>query len=568
MVRFFVVFFLGLVGSILSAPSTVLAQEIEKTAVSADVSTNWLTQELPPDAVPSVAVLVADVNVTDVNVSEVDGKIVGTFSLQGGMGFQQHIVYGIMATNDQRDLLDIVSLGKGVSVVAGEIKTLPIEYQLPNSLQGDVTITLWAETETGLLLGTQVIHRTVREVKPQRLVCSKDEVPSAITCTSTIGGAYMISYYSGSLFAEPDLRESVDMTAGNTVRIAPTLPAGRYKVLVQNTAERELSWQTITIAGRYGKIVNAVVERVSQSMAALTVSLAADSVRGLVLEYSLTDASQRLCGSGKTTMNALAVVIDVVSDCESGKLTLHLRGGDGLVLDTKTEVFQMSPPGAVAPNTNPIEVPVSEIEKNSTFSLWFALLIALILTVLLVSFLIFRRKSKVSSMTLVAIFSTVVFFGGIEPASALSTMWQGEAGIMSTTSMSTDKSVYAPGESITFTSTTEFTNDHFGVTSHYVKFNVGFAWDYTSSKPKYDASIGGGTIPAFNGVGTPTPTQYGSPFSESDSITLIGPATTGEHSLEFRPLLETYTCIVCARYGYDITTFKKYFTVATISVGF
>lgn len=193
MERIFFGFTFLIAWSIFFGSSSVYGQQIESSST-----------ESVNDAPSTQALVVADINVADVIIQEGDDALSGTFSIQGKLGQQNDVVYGIVATSAQNALLDAVSFGEVISVREGEIKPFSFQYTFPQYLRGAVTIWLRVETVGGLPLGSRkLLEKDFGTGEESVLMCALETSPR-FSCAHAAGGSLVIEYHTGVAFFESE----------------------------------------------------------------------------------------------------------------------------------------------------------------------------------------------------------------------------------------------------------------------------------------------------------------------------------------------------------------------------
>ena len=494
------------------------------------------------------SLVVADVNVTDVNVTEVEGKLMGTFALQGKMGQQNDIVYGVTVTDTDGKLLLVAPLGKDLSVEEGEVKTLPIEYLLPSWLYGKVSVWIKAETADGLPLGTQLLLEKDFSTTAEQLAffCTRSESGTDFSCTHKTGGSLRIAYYAGSVLGASTGEQTMVFEAGVSKTIVPTVGSGRYAVMVRDANTEAMTFVSIRMPGDFGVIRNVAIaaDKVSGEIRGIaTVELSSVKLAPK-LEVSMVTTEGRSCGEQLVAeiRDGVGEFVAPTRECRQGTVTMTLKSTAGVTLDTLSQEFnigsQIVRTESMTPNQD-----VSEQEVVQSALPWLKWLVWA-LGIGLLGVVVFSRAKTImrGKGTTMKFFLGIVVCGALlglsgesvqaatlRPSSVIG--YIGEIGYVTTVTVNTDKSSYAPGESINVAANINIWTDAGAGGASSTSAQTRFRG--TAGSPDWNQPWSG--TATITGIGSLVTTSMGTNvFPGSDftrTRTLTAPATAGAYSL-------------------------------------
>lgn len=439
------------------SPLTVFGQEVGEE------------QQLPEGASKTGAetksTVVADVNVGDVQVEKQSDGVKGSFQLLGKLGQQNDIVYGVVALDESGAMVDIKPLGKDVSVKQGENKTLSFDYTYPSFLTGSVTIWLRADTSRGLLLGMQKVLTQSFPARATAFTCT-DEATSSVTCRHRAGGQVALALYDGSILDSPVEEKTITVEAGALVATGTASKPGQYTVVARDVATQELATFPFVQAGAYGKVENVVLSSEVGGEVKGVVLATASPRQGAHITMSLVSPSGKNCSTLEKDLEGSRVAeFTFKTDCLAGSATVVLKSADGDVLDTVHQEYSVEPVGEN--QTGQVTQPATstQVEKNTP---WYRWLLYGLLVVIIGAIAYFRSRfiiRKASRPTQTLLWIGLILTGWTwqtHSAAALTLVTEtwGPNGcgacnvaFSASANVNTDKGTYAPGETITITST-------------------------------------------------------------------------------------------------------------------
>lgn len=515
--------------------------------------TNGLIQEIPDGSVSSQkgSAVVADVNVTDVVMTEKDGVLAGTFALQGRMGQQNDIAYGVVVIDTEGQTLDIQPLGYVDSVREGEIKVVPFEYNLPPLLKGSVKILLRAETMLGLPLGTQVLlERDFGGTYKRVLTCS--DAQDGISCTSLSNQVIKIDYYTGSVFSQSVENDEASLVANQVSNINASLKPGRYTAVIKGSVTGSFASASFRVIGTFGQIQNVAIHTNESEELVGSVVAVASPLIGTTVEMELYSENSQICGQGSAVLDSQVAEI-VFNDvtCVAGTVKTILKGADGSVLASLSQSFNASDITVTKPLEQIETQPLAVSPSSSGLLKWLFLLGGIIVLMSLV-FLVGRVVMSKGDATVPKIFflafAATSFLSLIPEAHALTLMGTTygprgctgcEIGIASITDISTNNSTYIPGATIGVTSSHRMTKDvgSIGLADRGV-INIGYP-SQNGSTPQWDVDLGQiGGSPAFNMVSILASDMPYAQSGVTQNFTIPSNMIAGQHFLSNRTNLE------------------------------
>ena len=357
-----------------------------------------------PPAPGGTAIVVADVSLTNVVSTEQNGVISGQFALQGKMGEQNNIMYGIEARDKNGAIVDVKKLGEEASIRQGEVKQYQFAYTVPPALQGDISILLVAETEGGLMLGVQELAHTTYQGTGSVFSCAP---ATSVSCTSTASTALTASYVPGSVFATAVSSESKNAQKGSTTSFAPALAPGNYFALVTDAAHTQTIAVPFSVSGTYGAIQNVAITDNKNGTLGVVIVASASSASS-TMAVALADSTGNSCGSAAVPLAGSVITLSVPSSCTQGTATVTLRGADNTALATSVTLFStlVANAGMAAPQNT-----------SQTYLLASVFLLLLILAGI-ASFFLLRKKPAVPPQIMIMLLIAAGISGGAHHASA------------------------------------------------------------------------------------------------------------------------------------------------------
>lgn len=529
------------------------------SSVHAKADSESSQEEVVFGAEQPTLVVLADVNVTDVSVNkDENGQVEGTFTLQGKMGRQNRIAYGLILVNTEGVVLDTVSLGQDVSVKEGELHIFPFTYQFPQQLRGNVRLLLQAETAKGLALGTQQVLTKELSGSDERspLACASTEGQESLSCTHARGGVVTVAYHLGSIFSTPLQEERHIFTANQELILEPQLPAGRYRVVTRDENTGLASVLSLRVPGAFGTIQSVVLAQDKQTekiagVVVTTLSPFPTVQNPAFLDLQIEGAEKDVCSESMTVpLGSQIGEFTVASQCRQGIIKVTLKNQDGDVLDMTTEPFTVEP---LEKSTFQSMDQGSSSAKSWLAMQWGSWLKwgLLVLTLGAIAFfrgrVLMRRNSGVVKVALLSL-ASLSLLGAAHSAQALSlggpgtaTMgYLGEIGYWAGATVTSDKSGYLPGESMTLTADLEvYTDAGAGGSS---TTNARVRYDRTGTAPAWDTPWSDNLPQTVVTSGIISmPNNDARNFSGQRTVTIPGSMSVGSHyiPMEFR-ICSTY----------------------------
>ncbi|TXH03362.1 MAG: hypothetical protein E6R05_03210 [Candidatus Moraniibacteriota bacterium] len=504
---------------------------------------NWQAPAATDTKSSVQTVAVADVNVGDVQMTEKDGVLTGTFVIQGKMGQQNDIVYGVVVIDAMGQTLDVQSLGQIASVMEGEAKTLSFEYTLPASLRGKVKVLLKAETVAGLPLGTQVLlDKDLGGVFENVLTCRGAD--GGMVCTSSSDQRVKVSYYTGSIFSQPVSRDEVALSADVATDIKPTFQPGRYSVVIRGSEAGGFSLASFRMAGSFGQIQNIVLDIDKTGSLVGLVAATASPLAGAKIEMELRSENDQVCGQGTASLEGqVAEVVFSEVKCMAGIVKTTLKGADGSTLASLSQSFNASQIAVenALPQGGDKSTTVSKLTIDwAQWLMWAVVVVILALAALWRGRSLMKKGDRVMPKLFLLVFSGLSFLAYTSDAQALTLAGTTygprgcggcEIAIYSYTDISSNKATYAPGETMSITSTHSLNKDvGANPTADRGVINIGYAFDV-------DLGPVGGS-PAYHHIDVSTASM---PFFSGPVVTnFIAPAAVGLHFMSNRINLEAH----------------------------
>ena len=292
------------------------------------------------------AVAIADVNIVDVVVQEKNGTYTGKYNLQGGMGRQNGVQIGILAYDEKRNIVDVVTLLNDVSVQEGELRPLTISYTPPKHLTGTITFYLRAETKEGLPLSQALLGTKKLTAKAPTFTCKGDTTATTspkVTCTSTAKDTLTLSTAQGSVFNQQQSRESKEVTGGGKAVFSPTLPPGKYFAFVSSQATGAMYALKVSASGVYASFLSVMVNDTNPGVLTVTALSRIDGMPQAKVVATLLSAEGKACGTGEQVLEAFkpVAVLDIKTSCTNGTLSIALMDMAGKTLDNRNEAFSV-----------------------------------------------------------------------------------------------------------------------------------------------------------------------------------------------------------------------------------
>ena len=426
-------------------------------------------------------VAVADVNVGDISVQENKDGFSGSFTLQGKLGQQNNIVYGIIVTDAKNNILDARVLAESISVQEGETKSLNFSYTYPPFLTGKVQILLKVETLEGLPLGTQILaDKEFSSTQKSNLACVLKGEISEVTCVSEVDASVAIEYRADSLFGKLIKEERKEVRSGVPFGMSTDLASGVYKALVRSVASQDFATAHLVVPGAFGKIQSIAIfndKESEEEMLSGVVTARLSQVKGTTsVEAKLFSSTNALCGEQVVILEAgIAEFSFLTPLCQSGTVQVSLKSSDGTTLDTLVQPFSVEKFIKIPTDDSSTSTVTSVTPPVETQSGWSGLkwLPLVILVLLLLGYLYWSMiKNKTSTTTTLGVLAFICVFGSslalVQPAYALTLYGvtygpRGcgacEIGTYVQTTISTNKGTYTPGESMVITAVHDITSD-------------------------------------------------------------------------------------------------------------
>ncbi|HCC06406.1 TPA: hypothetical protein DEP94_03570 [Candidatus Nomurabacteria bacterium] len=324
--------FVGNVTSYFSAP--VYAQN--KVATTTDK-----TGVKTPTA---VGVILADVNIVDVIATSTNGVFSGRFSIQGKLGQQNDVHYGLMVLDDKDTILDAKELGVISKINQGETNRYTLKYSLPTYISGSVRVLLVAETAKGLTLSHNQIFKGDITGEKSNFPCvyiagTKASKVSKIECLSSKDTSLTVSYGKNSIFATSNLTETINLKSGKKVVLSPNVAPGEYfATIVTKAGDKRIL--PLTKDGVYGNI-SSIVVHTGDKANVVKVAVFADVSTSSVAIVNLVGANSEECGKGEAELKGVAVEFSIETKCKTGTVTVALKDKQGQVLGLASEPFSV-----------------------------------------------------------------------------------------------------------------------------------------------------------------------------------------------------------------------------------
>jgi len=322
----------GNVTSYFSSPvyaQNKVATDTDKTAVKTPTATG---------------VILADVNIVDVIATSTNGVFSGRFSIQGKLGQQNDVHYGVMVLNDKDTILDAKELGIISKINQGETNRYTLKYSLPTYISGSVRVLLVAETAKGLTLSHNQIFKGDIAGEKSNFPCSfiagtKVSKVSKIECSSSKDTSLTVSYGKNSIFATPNLTETINLKAGKKVVLSPNVAPGEYfATIVTKAGDKRIL--PLTKDGVYGNISSIVVHTGNKANV-VKVAVFADVSTSSVAIVNLVGANSEECGKGETDVKGVVAEFSFETKCKTGTVTVALKDKQGQVLGLSSEPFSV-----------------------------------------------------------------------------------------------------------------------------------------------------------------------------------------------------------------------------------
>lgn len=320
------------VSSYFSSPvyaQTKVATDTDKTAVKTPTATG---------------IILADVNIVDVIATSTNGVFSGRFSIQGKLGQQNDVHYGVMVLDDKDIILDAKELGVIPKISQGETNRYTLKYQLPTYVSGNVRVLLVAETSGGLVLSTNQIFKGNVAGTKNNFLCTyiagtKTSKISRTECLSPKDTSINVSYGVGSIFATSTLIETINLKAGKKVTLSPNLAPGEYfATIVTKAGEKRIL--PATKEGVYGDI-SSVVVHTGETLNVVKVAVFANVSTSSVVVANLVGNNGEECGKAETEVKGVAAEVSIATKCTTGTIMITLKDRQGTVMSTSSEPFSV-----------------------------------------------------------------------------------------------------------------------------------------------------------------------------------------------------------------------------------
>jgi|CXWL01.1.fsa_nt_gi hypothetical protein len=405
----------------------------------------------------SAATVVADVNLTDVTFSLKGNSLQGQFALQGKMGQQNNIVFGIVVRDKNQAVVHVQKLGEEKSIQEGELRHYTFEYTIPALVRGEVSVILIVDTVDGLPLGSKELVRKTNQGTGRTFSCTSGT--KSVTCSSTRATNLTASYVRGSIFADAVSAESKNVQKGEEVIFSPSLAAGAYYALITDTEHMQTLALPLSVAGNYGEIKNVVVTNKSGKVLDIVIVASALPSEGTTVSVQLIDKEGGTCGSGDTALAGSIAELSVPSACREGTVTATLLDAKKATLATSIASFFVPNGGEEVVTTTPknkgADTAAQQAFTPREYLLSGALFVVLVLLTGIV-FFFFRKKSFFAPLVVLLIAATSLI--SVHHAEAATVYIDASSGTCQYTSqivLSSDKSSYNPGDMVNFTSTVD-----------------------------------------------------------------------------------------------------------------
>ena len=555
--------------------------------------TTQFTQNPPSEASLNVnqkttrVVTVADVNVGDISVQEKADGLSGSFTLQGKLGQQNNIVYGIIVTDAKNNVLDAKVLSESISVQEGETKSLNFSYTYPSSLSGKVQILLKVETLEGLPLGTQVLaEKELSSTQKSNLTCvSKGEI-TEVTCTSQVDGLVTIEYRTNSFFGQLIKEETKEVKRGVSFGMNSELAPGVYKALVRSAASQDFAVAHLVVPGAFGKIQNIAIfnsQDKEEGVLSGVVTARLSQVKGTTsVEAKLFSSTNALCGEQVVILEAgIAEFSFLTPLCQSGTVQVSLRSSDGTTLDTLSQPFSAEKFAQIttdhaSTSTAPSVTPPVDIQSDSSWLKWLPLVILVLLLLAYLYWSMTKNKTSTTTTTTLSALAFICVFGAslalVQPAYAL-TLWGSTYGPRGCgaceiatsvwTTVSTNKASYVPGEAMVVTASHDISGDVGAWPTTYTVVSIGFPTPpgHPSTFDFDLAETGGSFAYAYESI--PTPNLPVTTAPQTLDLTVPNNMSPGNHYLSQRLVSQHEDSQ--GTISYDVHVDRLWFTVSALT---
>ncbi len=435
--------------------------------VVANNSTVSATEAGADQSQSSQPFIVSDVNLSDLHMTVGSSSMSGTFSMQSFEGSQSNISYGIMAVGE-KGILGVTKLGTIDILHKGEIKKVTFLYTMPAHVTGKVSFILSAYTDAGLPIGSLSLKTISLKGLPSTLTCNHEtSATSSMVCTAKVGSTQTVAYYK-TLFVKPFSIESIITTQKQTTLNTKNIPAGKWYVIVTDTANGEEQVLTHRVEGSYAHI-KGVMSDTKDGALASNVSIDSYHIQGATLQLTLKDGKKN-CGESSVPYEGVNLTVKTISSCKKGELQVILLDANKAVLDTfattfETIAYEKVPSKVVATTTTTTNSVPSDKDGYTGY------LLLAVVVVLAIGWLLYRKYGKMP-ISVIALLVVLVSFGA-SPAKVEALVFD-EAidacqipGNCSGTeiawhcrmSVNTSKSSYARGEGMTITQDGELDYD-------------------------------------------------------------------------------------------------------------
>lgn len=209
-------------------------------------------------------ITVANVNIIDIvsSYSTSTFTFSGKFSLQGKMGQQNDVIYGILVLGKNNTILDAKELGIVPHINEDENQKYTFSYTISPFIKGDINVFLIANTSAGLTLSASQIFQGNILGKEINFPCSYIEKTrtdkSKIECVSSKNQLLNMEYRKGSVLTASIIKETVILEPNKKITVSPNIEPGEYFIII-TTPTNEKRIFPFTKDGDYGVISSVVV---------------------------------------------------------------------------------------------------------------------------------------------------------------------------------------------------------------------------------------------------------------------------------------------------------------------
>lgn len=338
--------------------------------------------------------LLADVNIVDATSTRKDNTFTGSFILQGKLGQQNDILYGVLVVDEKDQILDAKVLNTVSHINQDEIQKYSYSYTLPATVHGNVRILLTADTKEGLTLSSgQVYSGTISGVKvdfPCEYVEGTKTSKRSVECMSPNNESVVVEYHKGSVFTSPVHKETVELADGKKVTLNPVLPAGEYFVTVTTSANEKRIFP-YTKEGVYG-VISSVVVHTGDKIGEIKTVVFSNVSTSSIVSFNLAGKNGESCGSGNVEAKGMLAVFTLSTKCAQGVVTVTLKDRQGHVLSTSSQPF------SVLSVNNSTSKDATSSAADSSLRIKIVCMILFIILIIAVSSVYFRNKNRAAQI--------------------------------------------------------------------------------------------------------------------------------------------------------------------------